>query len=300
MAYDAPPAELVNKKMKLFTINPHLVYWPVRILTKISPALEQKYGPDFRHKLQRYRTAQLNGQCVAICEVDPNTLDALIKDTSGRHINCSVNDLDNFVLMTRVQIVPGLSAPFFPMRPRSAFSLTSSERIEMIMQRIQNGDTVQKKLNGDRAVLVSMPRMWPEGQTTLFNRHGTDYSHAVSNISDFGGPSFKFGLSVFDGEVWHSKFYPFEAIVMNGTSLVEKSPAVREEAAIQACKIVGLEWTYALDRNWLYGELRQKHTLRSQWEGVVIKAKDSPYRVLGTETQDSDTWFKWKFEVIRA
>jgi len=199
--------------------------------------------------------------------------------------------------MDRTQIVPGLSVPFFPMRPRTGLSLTSAERIESVVQRIKAGDTVQKKLNGDRAILVAQA-----GHVTLFNRHCTNYSHTVMNSGDFAT---KFGLAVLDGEVWRSKFYPFDVLVWEGHPLLEKAASVREEAAIMITERVGLRWIYAFDRerslgiarNWLYGELRQEHTLKSQWEGVVVKAKDSPYRVLGTDSQDSLTWSKWKYPI---
>lgn len=64
----------------------------------ISHELLKRYGPDFRKKLSMYRTAKLSGRCVGICEVDPNTLDVLVKTSSGAHINCTVNDLTDFVL----------------------------------------------------------------------------------------------------------------------------------------------------------------------------------------------------------
>jgi ATP-dependent DNA ligase len=160
----------------------------------------------------------------------------------------------------------------------------------MVMQRVKNGDTVQRKLNGDRAVMVAQ-----DSRISLFNRHGENFRHPVVNTSLFS----QFGLTVLDGEVWRSKFWPFEAIVWKGQSLIERGPAEREAMAYHACGLVNLPWIYALDRNWLYGELRQEHSLSSQWEGVVIKQKDSPYRVLGTDTQDSETWTKWKFEVVR-
>jgi hypothetical protein len=64
----------------------------------LAPFLVQRYGPAFRGKLTRYRTAKLQGRYVALLEVDPVTLDALVRDEKGKHKNCSVNDLTDFVL----------------------------------------------------------------------------------------------------------------------------------------------------------------------------------------------------------
>ena len=70
----------------------------MKLKPKPLTELETKYGLDFRRKLGLYRTATLNGNHVSICEIDPNTLDALVKDTDGKFHNCLVTDLDNFTL----------------------------------------------------------------------------------------------------------------------------------------------------------------------------------------------------------
>jgi hypothetical protein len=60
--------------------------------------LEAKYGHDFKLKLPRYRTAKLKGEYVRICEVDTRTFDVLVQDAQGKHHNCNVTDLTDFVL----------------------------------------------------------------------------------------------------------------------------------------------------------------------------------------------------------
>jgi len=66
--------------------------------TPISSLLIERYGRDFRQKLNYYRTASWKGQPVAIMEVDTRTLAALVKIADGKHHSVSVNDLTDFVL----------------------------------------------------------------------------------------------------------------------------------------------------------------------------------------------------------
>jgi len=188
--------------------------------------------------------------------------------------------------MSRLSIVPGLCAPFYPMRPYRGPKLDKTT-VGQIMAKMKLGDTIQRKLNGDRANLVVI-----DDQVKIFNRYMTQFSHTVLNASDFlrlGGPT------VLDGEVWKSRFYPFECVVFKGLSLVENGPKDREACAKHVCEKLNLPWLYEVTEAWLQAEIKLPHDLRSQWEGVVVKKANSPYRVLGTDAQESPFWGKWKW-----
>jgi ATP-dependent DNA ligase len=153
----------------------------------------------------------------------------------------------------------------------------------MVLTKMAQGHTVQRKLNGDRAELVVL-----NGKATLFNRHGGQLSHPVSNAGQF----LAYENTVLDGEVWQKKFYPFECLVFKGMSLMLEAPQSREACARQICTKLGLEWPFEVTLEWLKAEVNISHDASSRWEGVVIKAKGSEYRVLGSENQE---WSKWKW-----
>lgn len=72
----------------------NLVFFPGRPLAYF----EEKYGPDFLAKLPMYKTAKLEGEHVAILETDPKPMLALVRKLDGKTVNCSVHDMDDFVL----------------------------------------------------------------------------------------------------------------------------------------------------------------------------------------------------------
>jgi len=191
--------------------------------------------------------------------------------------------------MNRTLIVPGLSFPLFPMRPTKGQELTAS-KITELMTRMKNGDVVQRKLNGDRAVLAVI-----NGQVQIINRRAEQFRHPALNAKDFTHVS---KLMVLDGEVYKSKFYPFEALCVDGFSLLDQGPDVRQAAAVKISGQLGLPWMFSVTEDWLLGELLTEHTLRSEFEGVVLKRKGTPYRPLGSPEQDSSDWFKFKYRVI--
>jgi len=67
---------------------------PVRPLSYF----EDKYGPDFKHKLPHYRTAHFRGQAVSIMQLDIGRLEALVVAADRKVHRCNVRELDNFVL----------------------------------------------------------------------------------------------------------------------------------------------------------------------------------------------------------
>ena len=55
----------------------------------------------------------------------------------------------------RIRIIPGLALPFFPMRPPTGRVIGDPDKaVELFHQFIVAGDTIQPKLNGDRACVA--------------------------------------------------------------------------------------------------------------------------------------------------
>lgn len=194
--------------------------------------------------------------------------------------------------MIRTTIIPGIAWPLFPMRPTPGQELTAS-KITELMNRMKAGDTLQRKLNGDRAVLAAF-----NGNVFINNRRAEQFRHPAINARDFLHIS-KGKQLVLDGEVYKSKFIPFEALCIDGFSLLDRGPDVRVGAAKKICDQLNLPWIWDVTEDWLLTELTTVHTLRSEFEGVVLKKKDSPYKPLGSAEQDSSDWFKYKFRLVR-
>ena len=186
--------------------------------------------------------------------------------------------------MERIKFADILSYPFYPMRPLTGPLLKSENVFDRVMERINSGSLAQRKLNGDRAIVAVK-----DAKVYIFNRHMSPYKHAVSNISSF----LRYSTVVLDGEVWQSKFYPFEGLIFNGLEMCDYGPKDRESLAKHVCKDVGLPWMFEATEEWIKSEMLKPHTLKSQYEGVVLK--DGPYRTLGAETQTSTKWSKWKW-----
>jgi len=175
-----------------------------------------------------------------------------------------------------------LQLPFFPMRPKHG-AVFNEDTVDKIMEMAAVGDTVQLKINGDRAVMsVDI-----QGKVFMCNRHGSEFKHTVLNKAKFS----VFAGSVFDGEVIDRTFYPFEAILFLGLQLAWKGPAEREQAAKEACATLNLPWIYEISRE----ILSKLHLNLPRIEGVVVKKAGTPYIRLGSAGQESQAWTKLRW-----
>lgn len=185
-------------------------------------------------------------------------------------------------MTTRIEIVRGLSMPFFPMRPTTGSRIHNSISAKRLLAQVASGTYVmQPKLGGDRASLAVH-----EDRVLVQNRHGGWYGHPVHNKADF----LKLGNGVvFDGEVFEGAFYPFEALAYDKRSLLRASAAEREVLAVSLVRLLGHPWLFNTPAQaWL--NKRKQHG--KKWEGVVMKRAISPYVVAASDTATNLHWFK--------
>lgn len=195
--------------------------------------------------------------------------------------------------MNQRHIMSGISVPFYPMRPKHGTSLMSDAGVARTLADVKAGDVVQPKLNGDRACVA----VDGNGDVVVQNRHGGEYKFGVSNLAALKTLPPK---TVIDGEVHGREFLPFEVVAYAGESLTALPVEARVAACAEVCKQHGLKWKFAPLTIESFMVLvkrgRVDKEFRKEWEGVVIKQSGSKYRFLGSEGQESDQWFKRRFE----
>lgn len=185
----------------------------------------------------------------------------------------------------RIDVVSGLAFPFYPMRPAKGRVLKSAASFAEFWCTTAQSDewVIQPKMAGQRACLAFV-----NGHIYIQNRHGGWFGHGVDVTCFLALPN----RTALDGEVRNGLFHPFEALAVNGKSLLRCTTAEREVVAYQLTRTVGQPWMFERPtKRWLKSAMGTP-----DWEGVVIKKATAPYVVLGSSTQTSITWFKrvWK------
>jgi ATP-dependent DNA ligase len=174
--------------------------------------------------------------------------------------------------------------PYFPPRPMRGPRLARWEDVE----RFTKTHHVQPKLNGDRACLAAV-----DGKLYLQNRHGAFYRQTC-DLTEW--LPLKSGTWLLDGEVWKKKFYPFEAVIIDGLDVSATCPSERAERAKDLTMAVNLEWMFdEPTRESIEAQLKLPHTLSRPWEGVVAKRRGSRYVQSGTEGGENTNWLKIKY-----
>lgn len=208
------------------------------------------------------------------------------------------------MLATNIRVAPGLALPFFPMRPAEGRSLSTPDRaVELVREFEESGDTLQPKLNGDRAcvAVVRASHLLPSdvqffkplvvGKVAVLvqNRHGDRYHYSIANLSLFARlpPG-----TCQDGEVFKKQFYPFETLASEGISMLRSAPDGRVANARAVCRMLGVDWLFDAPK---LAYLRLHRENLPFWEGIVRKAKGSPYVPCTNDTCDSPTWWKHKW-----
>ena len=189
-------------------------------------------------------------------------------------------------MTTRIDLAPGLSIPFFPMRPWTGRTVHDPGSVQRLWSEIIGGEWhAQPKLNGDRSLLAVH-----DGRVLVANRRGSWFKHPVANASEFKQLP---NGTVLDGEVYDRMFLPFDALAVGTEVLLNESPLQRELAARQCVKFLGhVWWFFKPTLKWLLGLRNNNPT----WEGVVLKKSTSTYQPLGTEGQESQEWKKCKWQ----
>lgn len=173
------------------------------------------------------------------------------------------------------------------MRPRTGVRITLTNVKQIFNTAIGGQWHAQKKFNGDRCILAVS-----NGQVTLVNRHGSCLKHPVDNQADFLRLP---NDTLLDGEVWKKDFYPFEALIVGGEKLFQRTPKERETAARELVTTLQHEWIFTtITLEWMT-ECVLKGDRNPVFEGLVLKQANSPYIMLGSENQESPTWQKVKW-----
>lgn len=184
--------------------------------------------------------------------------------------------------MDRIQVLPGIAIPFYPMRPFRGVSCTTPEAATSVMS-MRGTHILHRKLNGDRVIVAKH-----NGKTYLCNRHGSWYSHGVENKHVF--QQLKDG-TILDGEVWKKNFYPFDCLAIGGVNITGQSVEQRVEITRNICTTLGVKWMWEVENEWIL-QLKKNAPI---WEGVVAKLRGSTYDILGSDSQENSTWQKRKW-----
>lgn len=171
--------------------------------------------------------------------------------------------------------MPGVAFPYFPPRPTPGIGITKAYTT---FKQFEEDCVVQAKLNGDRSGALIL-----DGEVYIQNRHGGLYRMTVDNRKQLLALP---NRTLLDGEVEKKLFLPFEAVVIDGESLVTAGPEVRVAAAEELCKTYGIPYVFSPE-NAVCGDKR--------WEGYVFKRRGSRYGILGSESQNSPEWVKRKW-----
>jgi hypothetical protein len=186
----------------------------------------------------------------------------------------------------QLSVAPKFALPFFPMRPRHSLPIRTVEDLARILAGNKDYD-FSLKLNGDRACLLVQ-----DGVVSVQNRHGAFYKMTV-NRQPFIDLQ---GTWLLDGEIYKKEFLPFEVIMANNLSAPD-CPLSRKIMAMELSNNLGIEWVYGRDNSDILS-IAEKHIVRrdgSVIEGVVGKKLGSSYIPLGSESQESAAWKKYKW-----
>lgn len=169
---------------------------------------------------------------------------------------------------------------FFPMRPTATGKIPTIRTIAGLRDKF----TIQPKLNGDRVVLWVMA-----GEVYTHNRHGSEYKMMVRNRNLF--TKLPVG-TILDGEVFGGKFFPFECLSFGDIDYTANTAETRCKLAECICYLLGIEWLFAEPtESWLAAGSANG----SEWEGVVIRLRNSAYVPCKKPFHESDSWFKLKW-----
>jgi len=185
--------------------------------------------------------------------------------------------------MDKIEVVRGLTMPFYPMRPKKGRSLRTPRLVDELYADIQELEdcVIQPKLAGHRACLAVVDK-----RVYIQGRHGTWFSRSVQNAPVFLKLP---NRTCLDGEVYEGNFYPFECLAVGGNLFTFCTANEREIMAYQLMRLVKQPWIFnAPSRDWL---LARRVNL-PKFEGVVMKKMNSPYVLLASDAQVNADWLK--------
>lgn len=188
------------------------------------------------------------------------------------------------MLNTATVTANGYPLTGYPMRPAPGPTLTSSNVLRLVRQIEAAGWLVQPKVNGDRVLLAKL-----DGVVTAWNRIGSRYSFTVNAVADWTGLP---DDSLLDGEGWQGRFYPFEALRIEGQDLTGSCVSIRAARARELCQTTGNKFLFDRPADaWL--KLCGENL--PTWEGIVAKKLGEIYRPVRKAHFTSATTIKAKW-----
>lgn len=185
--------------------------------------------------------------------------------------------------MDTIEVVRGLTMPFFPMRPVKGRSLRTPKLIEELYTGIQEPEdwVIQPKLGGHRACLAVVDK-----RVYVQSRHGAWFSQSVKNAPVFLKLP---NRTCLDGEVYEGNFHPFECLAVGGNLFTFCTANEREVMAYQLMRLIKQPWIFNVpSKNWLLA----RRTNLPKFEGVVLKRMNSEYVIQDSASQVSPEWVK--------
>lgn len=190
----------------------------------------------------------------------------------------------------KIELCPGLTLPFFPMRPSTGRTLRTPKLVRDFLKEFDPEYwDMQPKLNGQRVCLATL-----DGRVHVQNRHGGWFRSTVKNADRFLEVGDRY---CFDGEVWEGSFYPFELLAQSGKSIL--AWPTHERIALAKGFVLALKEPWLFDpptAEWLMARTENM----PKWEGVVLKKSHAGYNLHGSDTESSLGWFKRRWDSRRS
>jgi len=184
--------------------------------------------------------------------------------------------------MTQIQVVRGITMPFYPMRPATGRVVRADDVAEIAqMARDESTWIVQPKLNEHRACLAVIDKT-----VHVQNRHGGWYTKPVNNRDAFRKLPDR---TVLDGGVFDGLFCPFELLALWGKPFLNATTAERVIMAMQMARLTGAPWRFERPTKAWLARLRDN---LPNYEGVVLKRANAPYVIAGSATQENSHWLR--------
>lgn len=186
--------------------------------------------------------------------------------------------------MDSITVCHGIRMPFFPQRPVTGPAIRTKKDAAKLWSEIKDPAlwVPQPKLNEDRAVLAKV-----DGRIYIQNRYARWFAQPVTNLGKWC-KNLPDGC-VFDGGVYNRQFFAFEALCINGRSLLLATTMEREVLAFQFSRLCGVPWMFERpDRAWLMARTDNM----PKYEGLVLKRASAPYVIAGSPDQENSNWFR--------
>lgn len=181
--------------------------------------------------------------------------------------------------MERIKVAPGLRYPFYPPRPLHGAALTRANVYDFI-DTMDRTHVIQPKLVGDRVILLVR-----DGSVQVYTCHCSAHRRPINRNKWLPMPE----NTLLDGLVCKKEFYPFEAVVVGDDNLARMGPEDRMNKARDLSQQVKQPFAFDTPVRGRNGFVLEG---RTEWKGVVCKARNSFYSPLTSGPKKSGSWIK--------